>query len=125
MNTKLLFISFMVAMAAQAYPQCSYDTLAVSDLMDSLATNFPSICKKEVIGQTVLGREIVALKMSDNVTLDENEPEILLEGCIHGDEQTNFNNEPVAIDLSPLPQGIFFVKIQSGAFSETHKVIHQ
>jgi len=88
MKTKLILILLMVAMAAQAYPQCSYDTLAVSNLVDSLSTNFPSICKKEVIGQTVLGREIVALKISDNVTLDENEPEILLEGCIHGDEQT-------------------------------------
>jgi hypothetical protein len=55
MNTKLLLILFMVAMAAQAYPQCSYDTLAVSDLMDSLATNFPSICKKEVIGTISYG----------------------------------------------------------------------
>jgi hypothetical protein len=87
MKTKLLLIIFVLAIAVQAYPQCTYNTEAVSDLMDSLATNFTSFCKKVVIGQTVLGRQIVALKISDNVTLDENEPEILLEGCIHGSEQ--------------------------------------
>ena len=57
------------------------------NLVDSLSTNFPSICKKEVVGHSVLGREIIAIKFSDNVALDENEPEILLEGCIHGNEQ--------------------------------------
>ena len=54
--------------------------------MDSLATNFPTICKKVVIGKSVENRDIVALKFSDNVNVDEKEPEMLLVFEIHGGE---------------------------------------
>ena len=55
-------------------------------LMDSLATAFPGICKKTVFGLTPQGRQLACLKISDNVTLDENEPEVLFDAGIHGDE---------------------------------------
>jgi len=55
-------------------------------LMDSLAMNFPSICKKEVFGISVEGRELSALKISDSVQFDQAEPEIGFDGSIHGDE---------------------------------------
>jgi hypothetical protein len=87
MKTKWFIMVLIVTMSTQVYSQCWYDTLGVSNLVDSLSSHFPSICKKEVIGHTVLGREIIALKISDNVNDDENEPEVLLEGCIHGSEQ--------------------------------------
>ncbi|HSN50640.1 MAG TPA: M14 family zinc carboxypeptidase [Bacteroidales bacterium] len=58
----------------------------IVDLADSLATNYPSICKKVIFGTSVGGRELGALKISDNVNTDEPEAEILFDAGIHGDE---------------------------------------
>jgi predicted deacylase len=55
-------------------------------LMDSLATAFPGICQKTVLGLTPQGRQIACLKISDSVSVTENEPEVLFDGGIHGDE---------------------------------------
>ena len=58
----------------------------IINLADSLAENFPSICKKVVYGTSLGGRQLAALKISDNVMTDENEPELFFDGGIHGDE---------------------------------------
>ncbi len=58
----------------------------IIDLADSLATNCPDICKKFLFGESVEGRELGALKISDNVEDDENEAEVFFDGGIHGDE---------------------------------------
>ena len=55
-------------------------------LADSLVTAFPNICEKHLFGTSVQGRELGALKISDNVSLDENEAEVFFDGGIHGDE---------------------------------------
>ena len=62
----------------------SYEQIVA--LADSLATNFPSICKKVIYGTSIGGRELAALKISRNVGLNEPEPSILFDGGIHGDE---------------------------------------
>jgi len=58
----------------------------IIDLMDSLAIYFPLICEKNVYGSSLGGRELSALKISDNVGVDEPEPEVMFDGGIHGDE---------------------------------------
>jgi hypothetical protein len=58
----------------------------IIDLADSLATFFPAICKKYVFGYSVQNRQCAALKISDNVDVDENEAEVMFDGGIHGDE---------------------------------------
>ncbi|MBU2651756.1 MAG: T9SS type A sorting domain-containing protein [Bacteroidetes bacterium] len=58
----------------------------IVDLADSLATHFPSICKKILYGTSLEGRELGALKISDNVETDEPEAEVMFDGGIHGDE---------------------------------------
>jgi hypothetical protein len=58
----------------------------IIDLADSLATNFPGICKKFVFGYSIENRQLAALKISDNVSIDESEPEVMFDGGIHGDE---------------------------------------
>jgi len=58
----------------------------IVDLADSLATNFPNICKKFIFGESMEGRELGALKISDNVNDDENEAEVFFDAGIHGDE---------------------------------------
>jgi hypothetical protein len=55
-------------------------------LADSLAEHFPSICKKVIYGTSLGGRQLAALKISDNVDEEETEPEILFDGGCHGDE---------------------------------------
>jgi hypothetical protein len=58
----------------------------VRDIADSLAANFPAICKKYTYGFSAGNHELGALKISDNVNKDEDEAEILFDGGIHGDE---------------------------------------
>ncbi len=62
----------------------TYDDIIA--IADSLAANFPSICKKEIWGTSLGGRQLAALKISDNVVVDETEAEIMFDGGIHGDE---------------------------------------
>jgi hypothetical protein len=54
--------------------------------IDSLCTSYPQICKKFNYGLSVEGRELCAIKISDNVNTDEPEPEVMFDGGIHGDE---------------------------------------
>ncbi|MFI5810345.1 M14 family metallopeptidase [Streptomyces sp. NPDC051643] len=46
--------------------------------IDQRLAAYPSIMSKRVIGKSYQGRDIVAIKVSDNVATDENEPEVLL-----------------------------------------------
>jgi len=63
---------------------CSYDSLV--SIMRNWAANYPAICKLESIGQTYEGRWIYGVKISDNVQIDEDEPEVLLEAMHHSRE---------------------------------------
>jgi PKD repeat protein len=63
-----------------------YNYTTINALADSLATAYPAICKKIQIGTSATGKQLNVLKISDNVNANENEPEILFEGGIHGDE---------------------------------------
>ncbi|MCD4732130.1 MAG: hypothetical protein K8R74_16100, partial [Bacteroidales bacterium] len=58
----------------------------IIDLADSLETHFPLICKKYIFGTSMGGRQLAALKISDNVATDEPEAEVMFDGGIHGDE---------------------------------------
>jgi|WetSurMetagenome_2_1015567.scaffolds.fasta_scaffold39439_2 PKD repeat protein len=62
----------------------NYTTIVA--LADSLAENFPSICRKYLLGTTPEGHQLGILKISDNADLNEDEPEVMFEGGIHGDE---------------------------------------
>ncbi|MFF9690898.1 M14 family metallopeptidase [Streptomyces sp. NPDC014623] len=47
---------------------------------------YPGIMSKRVIGKTYQGRDIIAIKVSDNVVTDENEPEVLFTHHQHARE---------------------------------------
>ncbi|MET9695957.1 M14 family metallopeptidase [Streptomyces sp. NPDC006529] len=47
---------------------------------------YPGIMSKQVIGKSYQGRDIVAIKISDNVATDENEPEVLFTAHQHARE---------------------------------------
>ncbi len=56
-------------------------------LLDKFRSRYPHIIsEKESIGKSVEGREIWAVKVSDNPDVDEDEPEILYNSLIHGNE---------------------------------------
>ena len=67
-------------------PSGYYTYDQIISIADSLAANFPAIGKKVIWGTSLGGRQLAALKISDNVNTDEAEPEIMFDGGIHGDE---------------------------------------
>jgi len=57
------------------------------DTMAIIARNNPTICKLETIGLSYNGNLLLAMKVSDNPQIHENEPVVHFEGDIHGDEK--------------------------------------
>ena len=66
------------------YP--TYDSIAATLL--ARANSYPSICQRVDLGTSVQGRHIYALKISDNVGVEEDEPEFKYIANMHGDEVT-------------------------------------
>lgn len=54
--------------------------------LQAYANDYPDLCILESIGQSLEGRELWALKISDNPQIDEDEPAILIDGLIHAEE---------------------------------------
>ncbi|MEV7545258.1 MULTISPECIES: M14 family metallopeptidase [unclassified Streptomyces] len=54
--------------------------------IDQRIAQYPGIMSKQVIGKSYQGRDIVAIKISDNVGTDENEPEVLFTAHQHARE---------------------------------------
>ena len=67
-----------------SYP--SYDTYIL--LMNQFATDYPDLCQIKNIGLSTNGRQILSVKISDNVNIKEPEPEFLYTSTMHGDELT-------------------------------------
>jgi Zinc carboxypeptidase/Thrombospondin type 3 repeat len=59
-------------------------------MMDSFAVQYPSLCVIETIGVSVQGRLLLAAKISDNVNVQEDEPEMFYTSSMHGDETTGY-----------------------------------
>ena len=58
----------------------------IQTALNDFATNYPTLTELSVIGQSLEGRDIYALKISDNAGVDENEPEILVNSLHHSRE---------------------------------------
>jgi carboxypeptidase T len=54
--------------------------------VNSIVAAYPAIARKTVIGKSYEGRDIVAVKISDNVATDEAEPEVLYDAQHHARE---------------------------------------
>jgi carboxypeptidase T len=54
--------------------------------IDQRLAAYPGIMNKRVIGKSYQGRDIIAIKVSDNVGTDENEPEVLFTAHQHARE---------------------------------------
>ncbi|WP_396146269.1 M14 family zinc carboxypeptidase [Flavobacterium sp.] len=58
--------------------------------MQYWAATYPSLCTLQSIGTTALGRTLYVLKISDNASTDETEPEFFYTSSMHGDEITGY-----------------------------------
>jgi Zinc carboxypeptidase/Secretion system C-terminal sorting domain len=68
------------------YPTYSqYDSI-----MQSFVKLYPSLCQLDTIGTSVNGKLVLALKISDNAAINEDEPEVFYSSTIHGDETGGF-----------------------------------
>ncbi|HEU4674014.1 MAG TPA: M14 family zinc carboxypeptidase [Candidatus Limnocylindrales bacterium] len=77
------------AVAARDFPAGyeGYHTYPeMRDEVAAVAAAHPTIVERFSIGESYDGRQLWAAKVSDNVALDENEPEVLFDGLTHSDE---------------------------------------
>lgn len=64
-----------------------YRTLGqVEEELKQFAIQYPEIASLETYGRTESGHNLYALKISDNVKIDEDEPELMITSATHGDE---------------------------------------
>jgi len=85
----LASIAPLTASAATDFPAGDegYHTYAeVEAVTAAVAAAHPDIAQRFSIGQSHEGRELWAMKISDNVATDEAEPEVLIDGGHHADE---------------------------------------
>jgi hypothetical protein len=69
----------------------SYPTYeAYIDMMYQFAADYPDLCIVENIGLSVEGREILFARLSANVDVEEDEPEVMYSSTMHGDETTGY-----------------------------------
>lgn len=74
------------AMEWETYPTYSqYDAI-----MQKFLADYPSLCHLDTIGTSIRGRQVFALKISDNPGIDETEPEVFYSSTMHGDETGGF-----------------------------------
>jgi hypothetical protein len=60
------------------------------DSMYQFEIDHPGLCKTYDIGLSVQGRSILFVKISDNVDLEEDEPEVMYTSTMHGDETVGY-----------------------------------
>ena len=95
MHTRSLFaLSVGTGLLFGAGAAAQYPTLTqINNQMRAAANSFPAICQfvdlnaKYGTPLTHQGRRIYAVKISDNVTQDENEPAFFMAGAHHGKEE--------------------------------------
>ncbi len=63
-----------------------HDNFMVEDLLKAFAERYPTITSLHKIGETWQGRDIWALKISDNADIEEDEPAYLFVAAHHGSE---------------------------------------
>jgi carboxypeptidase T len=67
--------------------------------VNKVVADHPNIASKTVIGKSYEGRDLVAVKISDNVNVDENEPEILFNSQQHAREHLTVEMAIYLMDL--------------------------
>ena len=63
---------------------------AYIQMMQQFASSYPDICVLDTFGYSVQGRLLLTLKISDNVHVEEAEPEFFYTSTMHGDETVGY-----------------------------------
>lgn len=74
------------AMDWQSYPTYSQ----YLSIMKNFAASYPFLCRLDTIGTSINGQLMLALKISDHVNMEEDEPQVFYSSTIHGDELGGF-----------------------------------
>ena len=83
-SQKSAVIKFSFPQNLMAAPDDEYKNPdEITDFVNDIHAKYPDITTVKIIGKTLEGREILALKISDNPTLDEAEPAILVNAMHH------------------------------------------
>ena len=78
--------NFIQVLEWDTYPYYSqYDSI-----MQSFIELYPELCHLDTIGTSINGKLVLALKISDNASIDEDEPEVFYSSTIHGDELAGY-----------------------------------
>ena len=86
-----LIIPKMFNGSKESYDWNTYPTYeSYISIMESFAADYPEICQVFSIGTTNEGREIMFVKISDQVSNEEAEPQFLYTATMHGDETTGY-----------------------------------
>ena len=72
------------------FPYEYHNYHSMTQLLNELLMNNSDIMSLHSLGKTYEGRDIWMIKLSDNVTIDEDEPGVLLMGAHHGNEKPSF-----------------------------------
>jgi hypothetical protein len=68
-------------------PDCYHTYNEIISLVDNLSRSYPKLIKKIIIGKTTKDkRNIYAVKISNNVNIEQDKPGILINACHHSDE---------------------------------------
>ena len=89
LKPKILFNNYSEMMGWKDNPELLDDFHSYSQLtneLQNLASSYPSISKLYNLGSSVQGRTIWGLKVTDNPEIEENEAEVRICGCHHGNE---------------------------------------
>lgn len=76
-----------------------YTLAEMEAILDDFHSNYPAICSQKVsIGQSVEGRDLWMVKISDNVGVDEAEPEVLYDALHHAREPLSMSTTLLFMD---------------------------
>lgn len=73
-------------MPIEKTPAGYHNYAELTTALHQLASDYPDLCRVMSLGQSVQGREIWAVHITDNPDIEEDEPEFKYVSTIHGDE---------------------------------------
>ncbi|HQH19067.1 MAG TPA: M14 family zinc carboxypeptidase [Bacteroidales bacterium] len=83
-----------ITMATTVADMSSWNRYPTYSVYDQMMTNFqskyPNLCKRYNLGNTVNGRKIIALKITNNIGSNVAKPKFLYSATMHGDETTGY-----------------------------------
>ncbi|MBL8029022.1 MAG: carboxypeptidase regulatory-like domain-containing protein [Fibrobacteres bacterium] len=91
MRVSGLILSLIVSMAAYSQTAVQFNSIPdyyveINKIVDSLIVLKPDLIAKKIYGTSTFGRECFAVKISDNVDINETEPEVGFDAGTHADE---------------------------------------